>query len=75
MKRVIVPGVREECEFVCDSCKKDAYGCLQFSFWYGSKKDMTQATLHLCDECADSVINSIQRGLKISIDFQDIIEL
>lgn len=75
MKKVIVAGISEQVEFICDSCKKEAYGCLQFSFWYGSKRDMTQANIHLCDDCAKTAISSLNSSLNISMSFVDITEL
>ena len=75
MKKVIVQGVREEVEFICDSCKGDAFGCLQMSFWYGSIMDMTQSSTHLCDVCAKTAISILNSSLNISMSFVDITEL
>lgn len=75
MKKIITPGQREEVEFLCDACGKESFGQLQLHFWYGSNFDMTQATVHLCDECALKTMTHLKENLKINLELKEIIEL
>ena len=62
-------------DFICDSCKSSAFGQLSMHFWYGSEKDMNQASIHLCDKCADKAMNALRETLAIKITLHEITEL
>ena len=74
MKKVPVEG-QIEAEFECDHCGKDAHGQLSIHFWYGSKYDLTQGTVYLCDPCADNLIKILKQNFNINIEMKDITEL
>jgi hypothetical protein len=74
MKKVIIEGRVEEVEFVCDSCRKEAFGHLQLNFWYGSTMDMTQGSIHLCDSCAKNVLELLKSKLDLDIKLTEISE-
>ena len=68
MKKIIVPKVNEESKFFCDHHPdRECFGQLKMNFWYGSQHDMTEIEIHLCDECADELINEFKNkfGSKI----------
>ncbi len=75
MKKITVSQRYEEAEFTCDSCGKQAFGQLQMHFWYGSKMDLSQGTVHLCDECAQKVIDSLKSNFGIDVQLKEITEL
>jgi hypothetical protein len=56
-------------EFICDNCNHDkeypAYSQLALHFWYGSKNDMKQGNIHLCDECAENMIYLVKKEFGI----------
>jgi hypothetical protein len=68
-----------ESEFICDNSihtnKCPAYGQLAIHFWLGSKNDMKQGTIHLCDKCAENIIFLIKKELKIKDFLKPIEEL
>lgn len=75
MKTVTVQGVLEEAQYFCDSCGVECFTELKFSAWYGSKFDLTQTTMHLCDECWERVKQSLKDGFGIEGKTEDINEL
>lgn len=52
--------MKNENTFICDCCKSEAFGLLSMHFWYGSKHDMKQGSVHACDVCADKIIKYIK---------------
>lgn len=48
-------------EFTCDACGEEAFGQVSVHFWYGSKNDMKQGQVHICDDCAEEVIKYLQQ--------------
>lgn len=75
MKNVITPGVKEEVEYVCDSCKAEAFTQLTIHSWYGSEYDMTQASIHFCDKCAKKAKTVLEGNFNIKINMLEITEL
>lgn len=75
MKKVITQRVREEVEYYCDSCGVECFTELKFNAWYGSKFDMTQSTIHLCDECWEKVKVVLKNSFEIDPKQEDILEL
>lgn len=61
--------------FICDSCGSEAFSQLSANYWYGSKHDMTQWKLHLCDDCANNAIKELEKILQVHIKLEDITEL
>jgi len=54
-------------EIFCDGpdhAQREAHGQVTIHFWYGSKNDMKQGSLHLCDECADNVMFLLEKEFK-----------
>ena len=68
-----------ELEFICDNSihtdEHPAYGQLTIHFWLGSKNDMKQGTVHLCDKCAENVISLLKKELGIKDFLKPIEEL
>lgn len=56
-------------EFICDnpshSNESEAHAQVTVHFWYGSKNDMKQGSIHLCDECADKVISFLEKEFQL----------
>lgn len=75
MKKVLVPKQSEEATFYCDSCGIEAFGQLSIHFWYGSKMDMSQAQIHLCDDCAKRIMESLKTNFGIDIHLNEITEI
>lgn len=54
-------------EIFCDSPnhpKTEAHGQISVHFWFGSKNDMKQGSLHLCDDCADNLMRLLETEFK-----------
>ena len=63
-------------EFQCD-CKThtdQAHSQLTLWFWYGSKYDMSQGNLHMCDKCAEEVMEYLKKKFDIEGKFLTKIE-
>lgn len=75
MKVVTTPLVREESKYYCDSCGVECFAEVKMNAWYGSKFDMTQTTIHLCDDCWERVKKTLKDNFGIDGKVEDIIEL
>lgn len=61
MKKVIVPAVREEAKYFCDKhSDRECFTKVITSCWYGSKFDMLNLKMHLCDECMEKFYNYVK---------------
>lgn len=75
MKNVTTPAVREEAEYYCDSCGVEAFIEVKMNAWYGSKFDMSQTTIHLCDDCWVRIKDTLKSGFGIDGKTESITEL
>ena len=75
MKKITVSERYEEAEFFCDSCGCPAFGQLQIHFWYGSKMDLSQGIVHLCDGCAQKIIDNLKTNFGVDVQLKEITEL
>lgn len=60
MKKILVPGVREECEWVCDVTGKPAVARLQLVGGYGSDFDGHELVADLSCEVASEIMAMLQ---------------
>ncbi len=60
MKKILVPGVREECEWVCDVTGKPAVARLQLVGGWGSDFDGQELIADLSCETANEVLALLQ---------------
>jgi hypothetical protein len=60
MKKIIVPEVREEAEYVCDVTGKPAVARLTLHFGYGSDHDGERLEGDLCNEVANELLALLQ---------------
>ena len=60
MKKILVPGVREQAEFFCDVSGKPAVASLVLKFGYGSDHDMQMLDADLSGEVAEEILALIQ---------------
>ena len=67
--------MKDNNKFTCDSCGMEAFSQLGASYWYGSKRDMTQWKLHLCDDCSNNAIKMLEETLQVKIKLEEILEL
>ncbi len=44
------------CQNVNHPSEITAHGQVSISFWYGSKNDLKQGTINLCDDCGEKAI-------------------
>jgi hypothetical protein len=62
MKKVLVPYQREEFIKYCDKHdRRECDGNLWLTFGYGSKHDMSEVSIDLCDECADKLLEYLKK--------------
>ena len=67
MKTVIVERVREEAKFFCDKHKdREAFTEVRTMCWYGSKFDLMNVTVNLCDECMEEFYADIKQKFGVS---------
>lgn len=57
------------CENVKHTSETPAFSQVMIHFWYGSKNDMKQGSLHLCDECSDKLIHLLKKEYGVKDDF------
>ena len=60
MKKILVPEVKEQAEFVCDVSGKPAVASLVLKFGYGSDHDMQMLDADLSSEVAEELLALIQ---------------
>jgi hypothetical protein len=60
MKKIIIPAVREESEYICDLTGKPAVAHLVMTFSYGSFRDMDLLDVDLSAEAAEDVLKLLQ---------------
>lgn len=60
MKKILVPGVREECELVCDVTGKPAAARLQLVGGWGSDFDGQELVADLSRETANEILAMLQ---------------
>jgi len=74
MKKVLQPEVKEISEFRCD-IHNDREACVQLTLaaGYGSKYDLQEIRLDLCDECADNLIHDLKLRFGDVVKLKDIV--
>ena len=68
MKKITIPGVREEYELICDVTGKPAVAKLVMTFGYGSSRDSQVLEMDISDEAVDEIIHFLQTkspGIKL----------
>jgi len=60
MQKIIVPGVKEESELVCDVSAKPAMAKLTLTFGYGSNHDGEMLDADLSNEVANEVLELLR---------------
>ena len=60
MKKILVPEVKEQAEFVCDVSGKPAVASLVLKFGYGSDHDMQMLDADLSCEVAEEMLALFQ---------------
>ena len=60
MKKITIPGVREEYELICDVTGKPAVATLVMRFGYGSSRDLHVLRLDLADEVAKEIVTYLK---------------
>ena len=60
MKKIIVPQVQEQAEYICDVTGKPAVASLTMTFGYGSNHDGDVLEVDLCNEAANEVLALLQ---------------
>ncbi|MBI4626680.1 MAG: hypothetical protein HY736_26105 [Verrucomicrobia bacterium] len=60
MKRILVPGVREEVEYLCDVSGKPAVASLTLKFGYPSDHDGQMLEADLGNEVANDILALLQ---------------
>jgi len=62
MKKIDVPAVREEARFFCDKHPdRECYTRVSTSCWYGSKFDILNLKMNLCDECMEEFYKMVKK--------------
>ena len=62
MKKVLTPYQKEEAVLLCDKHNdRECNGHMWLTFGYGSKHDMQEMSLDMCDECADKFLAYLKK--------------
>lgn len=65
MKKIKQKSRIEIAEFFCDKhLNREAFSHIKTLSWYGSKFDMTEVEIHLCDECMSELYKYIKKNYK-----------
>lgn len=60
MKKIIVPEVPEQAEYICDVTGKPAVAKLTMTFEYGSDRDGDLLQVDLCNEATNEILALLQ---------------
>lgn len=60
MKKIVVPAVDEQAEYVCDVTGKPAYAKMVMTFGYGSERDLEVLEMDLSDQAAEEIIQFLK---------------
>lgn len=72
MKKVLIPLRREESIRYCDKHHdRECNGDIQITFNYGSKYDLSEIGLDICDECADRLVDYLKKEFGNRMRFKD----
>jgi hypothetical protein len=65
MKKIISEFHPEEAKFYCDNHPdRECFSRIECMSWYGSKYDLNQIEIHLCDECLEQFYKYVKETYK-----------
>jgi hypothetical protein len=71
MKVTLQEHQNEIAKYYCDKhSDRECYSELKISSWYGSKFDMNENTIHLCDECVSNIYELIKKEFKAELIYE-----
>jgi len=74
MKKIIKKPVRERAKYFCDKHKdRECYTTVKTICWYGSKFDLNNLDMNLCDECMERFYKYIKKTFGVEPIDRDIL--